>query len=124
MHRLAAQKLAHGRAHHGAAVRAPRVRSRPGALELHLPVLAAAVRDLTEGDRAPVSELASPVAELVSAVAGGHRIHAGEQPISRKYLRELRAVERTRLQIQELRDLGYHGKRAGRFHGCRPNPRE
>ena len=87
-HRLAAQKLAQRRAQHRAPVGGARVRRGARALELKLPALTPRVDDLAQGDGATIAELPRPVAELMSAVAGGVRLHAGQQAIAREHLGE------------------------------------
>jgi len=88
MHGLAAQELTNARAQHGAPVGGARIGRGPGALELQLPALAARVHHFPQRDRAPVAQLAGPVAELMAAVAGGVGVHAGEQRVAAKHLGE------------------------------------
>ena len=76
MHRFAAQKLAHRRAQHRAAVGGARIGRRPCALELQLPALALRVDHFAQRDRAAITELPGPVAELVPAVVGRIGLHA------------------------------------------------
>jgi hypothetical protein len=89
MHRFAAEELANGRAQHRAPVRGARIRGQSGAFELQLPALARAVDQLTERDRATIPELPCPLAELMAAVIRGVRLHACEQCVPAKHLREL-----------------------------------
>jgi hypothetical protein len=46
---------------------------------------------LAQGDRAAVAQLPGPVAELMTAVIGGVRLHAFEQGVTAENLREGRA---------------------------------
>ena len=88
MHRLAAQELAHRRPQHRQPVRGAGIGRQARALELQRPVLAAAVDRLAEIDGSPVAELPRPVAELVPAVTGGVRVHAGQDSIAGEDLQE------------------------------------
>ena len=71
-HRLRGDKLAEGRAEHGAAVAVAGVGGRTGALELEVDAGGTRVdlrgRDLAEGHGAAVPELPRPLAELVATV--------------------------------------------------------
>ena len=109
VHRLAAQKLADARPHHGAAVGRARVRRRPRALELELPARSVRRCELAERHRAAVAELACPMAKLVTAITARIGRHAVEQGIAREDLRaELRA-ECVGIDPEQPGDLGTRG---------------
>ena len=82
VHRLAAQELADRRTQHRAAVGAARIRGRAGALQLQFAALAIGQHGLAQRDRAAVAQLPGPMAELVAAVIGRERLHAGQQRIA------------------------------------------
>ena len=90
VHGLAAQELAQGGAHHRQPVGPARIGRGPGALELQGPVFAPAVDRLAQVDGPAVAQLAGPVAELVPAVAGGVRVHAGQHQVAGKHPGEKR----------------------------------
>ena len=124
VHGLAAEKLAHRRAHHGAAVGRPRVRRRPRAFELQLPALAARVDHFAERDGAAVAELTGPGAELMPAVAGGERQPCPEaRRLPREHLRELCALARCRREAEQLRDLARVREQARARDRRRHHPR-
>ena len=106
VHRLAAEELADRGAEHRAPVGGARVRRRPGALELQLPALAAAVDDLAEGDRAAVAELARPHAELMAAVVRRVRIHPLDDRVSAEHARELGGLDERGVDAEDRRHLG------------------
>ncbi len=109
VHRLAHQELAHRRAQHRAAVGAARVRRRSGALQLQLEALAAGADRLAQRDRAPVAQLAGPVAELVAAVVRGKGLAARDQHVAGHCLRERRRGHVRLRQSEQVRTLARPG---------------
>ena len=97
MHRLAAEELPDRRAQHRQPIGGAGVGRKARTLELQRPVLAPAVDRFSEIDGAPVAELSRPVAELVPAVTGGVRVHAGQNAVPGENLQKLvgRALLRT-----------------------------
>jgi hypothetical protein len=77
VHRLAAEEFADRRAQHRATVGAARIRSRPCTLQLQLATPAIRQHSLAQADRASIAQLPCPVPELVAAVVGRKRLHAG-----------------------------------------------
>ncbi len=121
VHGFAAQELADRRPQHGVAVRGARVRRGASALELQHPVLAAGVHHLAEVDGPPVAELAGPVAELMTTVAGGVRVHAGKRAIAGEHVGEHIAVALGGIephQLSHLRPARHQPRcrRRGRLH--------
>tara|TARA_B100001167_G_scaffold189155_1_gene153482 strand:+ start:375 stop:563 length:189 start_codon:yes stop_codon:yes gene_type:complete len=55
-------------------------------------VSTAGVDNFTQSYRPSVSELPSPVSELVSAITGGMSIHSRKYPISSENLNEIRSL--------------------------------
>ena len=119
-HRLAAEKLADGRAKHGPPVGRAGVGRRAGAFQLQLPALAGGVHDLAQADGPPVAELAGPAAELMPAVASGVRLHAREEGVAREHLQERVGRARRLRQIERAGNLRRRGHELRRADGNRP----
>src|SRR5687767_12953001 len=79
-------------------------------------MLTAGIDGFPEGDRAAVPELSRPASELVSTVAGRHRVHAREQAVAAEHLRELFALQKGRLEIEQRRNFSGDGQRAWALH--------
>jgi hypothetical protein len=86
MHGLATKKFAQRRAQHGAPIGESRIRGRPCAFQLQLLTLAGGRDQLAQSDRTTIAELSCPIAELMTAVAGRIRAHAGSKRVTREDL--------------------------------------
>ncbi len=60
------------------------------------------IEDFAQVDCATVSKLSSPVAELMTAVAHGERVHAVQQAIPGKDAGEIVGLERIDVQVQQI----------------------
>ncbi len=87
-------------------------------------MLAARRDQLTQRNCPTVAELARPIAELVSAVAGRRRVHAGQQPIARKHFGELLTLRELGREAEQLSHVGGHRQRAWLTHRRRRDTRE
>ena len=67
--------------------------------------LAVLIEDFAQVDCATVSKLSSPVAELMTAVAHGERVHAVQQAILGKDADEIVGLERIDVQVQQIGNL-------------------
>ena len=124
VHGLAAEELADRRAQHGAAVGGARIRRRARALELQLPALATGGDDLAQRDGAAVAQLPGPVAELMAAVVGRVRVHAGQQRVACEHLCEcgIGGVQRVQPQQRQHFAGDREDLRVRHGRGCHARP--
>ncbi len=101
MHCFAAQELADRRAQHRSPIGTARVRRAPGALQLQLPVRPLRGEQLAQRDRTTIAELPRPMAELVAAVVGCPRRHAGIQRVAAEYPCEVLALDQVLPHAQQ-----------------------
>ena len=117
VHRFADQVFAQHRADGGAAVAVARERSGPGALELQVAALAAAVDQFTQQDGAAVAKLRHEVAELVAGVGHRQRQRARRNDVAGEHSGGVGAAGKTQLggqgvverqQVRRLHRRGIH----------------
>ena len=125
VHRLAAQELADRGAQHRAAIRGARVRRRAGALQLQLPAFVTRIDHLAQGNRAPVAQLPRPLAELVTTIVAGIRLHARQQRVAAEHLHEGGRRDIGVVEAEQRRDftrMRQQRRRSdGRGRGRRPH---
>jgi len=71
----------------------------------------------TQRNRAAIAQLARPVAELVAAIVGRPRLHAGVQRVAAEYLGEAIILHVGRLEAEQrsyVRRPGQQGRRGDR----------
>jgi hypothetical protein len=113
-HCFAAGEFAQRRAQHRTAVRSARIGRLAGAFELELLPRPIGRDQLGKPDGASIAELARPVAELVTAVARGIGLHAGQHAIARQHFDGKRARAREAEQLAQRVGPGEQPRRRDR----------
>ena len=124
VHGLAAKEFADGGTQHREPVGRARIGCRSGALELQGAMHTIGAPYLAKIDGAAVAELAGPVPELMTAIAGGVRDHARQQPVAGQHLGKHRVCVCLRGQAKIGGHLGGMRQQArrGDFRGRHVRP--
>ncbi len=124
MHRFTAQEFAHRGAQHRATIGGTGVGGKSRTLQLQFPALAARVDRFTERDRAPVTELTRPVAELMTTVIRRIGLHPVEQRVAAKHLGKPLRGNFTFVDTEQRGDLARMRQQAWRRDRGRLHERE
>ena len=105
VHRLAAQEFADRGSQYRTTIGTARIGCRARTLELQLPTFAGGIDGLPQCDRAAVTKLTSPVAELMASVVCRIWLHFRQQRIAAENLCEFRRSDLRFIDAQRARHL-------------------
>jgi len=119
VHRFGTEEFTDARSQDRESVGAAGVGGWTGPFELQHPTLPLRVDDLTEIDRSAVSELASPMTELMAAVTHGKRFHLRQKLPAREGIEEPLGLHLGVAKPDQIRHFRGMGKKlwCGGFDG-------